>query len=1281
MIAQQKGGTNMKWTAEQQRIIDLKGCNILVSAAAGSGKTAVMVERIVQLVKQGENIDNFLVVTFTKAAANGMRRKIQKALLGAVQNKEGDTKHLRKQLSLLNKALITTIDSFCSDVVKKNFFLADLDPNFRVGDKNEVDILLTEAIDEALEQTYENIDENEDFKIFVESFSGIRDDEQLSEIIQKTYKFILSFPDPFVWLEESTEKLNMSSDDVKNSNWFKELTKHIKMMLGGAIAYIDTALEICNEPDGPHIYKDEFYADRQSINELIEFIDEDFSDFIIKLSVFEFKEYKIKYSAKEHTKINIYKKLEVAGGKDPNSGKTIKGLREKSKVIIDDIKELFIYGYDFEHYADDIKKMLSPFVALKEVIIQVDKKYKQLKSSKSIVDYNDLEHFALNILRSKSEESSNGYVPSPAAINYKNKFSYIFIDEYQDSNSLQEAIINQIKRENNVFMVGDVKQSIYRFRLADPSIFNSKYDIYHLDRPDLSSEIKDRIIELNKNFRSRDEILSATNFVFHTIMSKELGEIDYTSNVFLNTGAEFETKTKVELDLIDKNSDVEESNKNNSDDDDISNSSEAAEEIDSMQTAELEALHVVQKIRELLKTEVCEAGKSEDGKAKTRETQYKDIVILHRSPTSWAGIFEERFNKEDIPFYYDGGKGYYETIEIQVLVNTLKLIDNFRQDIPLLSVMRSPIGNFTTEEILEVKLKFSQFKHYVSAFNSYVKVAEEIEKDEKNKDENNKDKYKDYSIDLAYKLKKFKDTITDYRYKSNYSHLSDLIWHILVSSNYYSFVGSLPNGKSRQANLRMLADKADEYEKTSMRGLFKFLRYIEKMNKNSDNTGSAKILGENDNVVRLMSIHKSKGLEFPVVILCAMNKQFNQQDMKQNILLHKDFGIGPKCINIDERTKKNTLLYDAIKNTIKKENLSEEMRLLYVAMTRAIDKLVMVGTVNKLEKASKDWKRKQSKYFVFKAKSYMDWIGSCLFEGVNYENFINILEQGEYKDWKINKITRESLGANANEEIENKNERINALNDFTLQQNTEHYDEINRRLSYKYPYESSVKVPTKLSVTEMKKLKQEDFSRLRFNIPQLNDVLEYDNKSESFKLEQNVSGAEIGTILHFVMEHMDLKEDLSIHGVTKQINHIKNKDLLTEKETQIIINTYAEKIAGFYSSSLGNRIKNATSVHREVPFVLRKKTDEVLDKLSKDDLILIQGIIDCYFIENGEAVLVDYKTDTVAETKNTAKQIEKLKELYKDQIALYKEALEKITGVKVKESYLYMFSIGEEVKV
>ncbi len=735
-------------------------------------------------------------------------------------------------------------------------------------------------------------------------------------------------------------------------------------------------------------------------------------------------------------------------------------------------------------------------------------------------------------------------------------------------------------------------------------------------------------------------------------MSEDLGEIDYNENVFLKCGnKEFSTNNPVELNIIEKSS--------ISSKDKLEQLDDINDELESMKTAEIEALFAVKKIKELLNEEIYD-GNNEN---KLRKIEYKDIVILLRSVSDWSNIFEEVFNKEEIPFYFDGGAGYFNTIEIQIMINLLKLIDNIRQDIPLISVMRSPIGEFTTEELVKIRSKYTKGS-YIDACIKYIG-----ENDEELNDEN-------FLPEIIEKLDSFLKMINDWVDRSKYTDLSDLIWEILMETNYYHFVGTLPKGKIRQANLRLLVDKAYEFEKTSMKGLFKFLRYIEKLNSDGNDSSSiAKTLGENDNVVRLMTVHNSKGLEFPVVILCGLNKGFNLQDTRAKILMHKEYGLAPKYINIDKRIEKDTIGRIAIAKKIKFENLSEEMRILYVAMTRAIDRLIMVGSVNKIDDSIKIWRKGHLRYFLYRGKSYMDWIGSCLFEGMDSEAINEIFVKGQYEKWKVNKVSVTDLLQDR--KTYNNVDNIEKLNNIEGFIDIKSYEEIERRLSYKYPYENAVNIPAKLAVTKLKNINTEKLSSLKYDIPTLSNLLEFDKESKRFIMDKKeLKGSEIGTLIHLIMQHIDLSGKLDRNDLIQQIEQITSKNLITDAEAKFILNNYLDKIEGFYNSNIGLRMRKSPLIKREISFVIKKKADEILENLNGNDFILVQGIIDCYFEEDDEVVIIDYKTDNINE-----KEIEKLIIEYKDQITSYKEAIEKIKKKKVKESYLYLFSLGTEVAI
>ncbi len=1234
----------MEWTKEQKRIIDLRDSNVLVSAAAGSGKTAVLVERVIQLVRdQNEEIDNFLVVTFTNAAAAGMKQKIQKALVKAV--KEGtNTRHLRKQLSQLSKAQITTFHSFCLDVIKGHFNEVGLDPGFKIGDMNELESIYRDVIDQVLEESYK--EGSESFKTLVESFSSNRYDTEIFDQVDRVYKFIQSFPEPLKWINKSVELLQMSKDELDGSRWNQELFKYVRMQLNGARKLLEEAIKISEMPEGPEVYIDFLKEELVTVETLITSTDQGLERFIQTLYGVEYKKMPAA-TAKKYPEIDQETRRKVK-----------EDLRDKAKDIVTSIKGIYIYE-DISEYTEDINHMHEPVNELKNLVIKVDKLYTEKKREMSILDYNDLERYALQILTEEPEvpDLSTGLSPSEIAQEFKNKFKYVFVDEYQDINSKQEAIIDQIKREDNLFMVGDVKQSIYRFRLADPSIFNYKYNTFQKDREELGSEDIHRVVELNKNFRSRREILDSTNNIFSRIMSEEIGEVEYSENVYLNTGkTDFLNKESVELNLINLNKESKNRDYTSDENNDDSESTETVDdELKFLSQAEFEAIFAAKKVKKLLHEYT-----HDDSDERLRKIEYKDIVILIRAVSSWAGVFEEVFRKEGIPFYFDGGGGYFSAMEIQIVLNLLKLLDNTNQDIPLLSVMRSPIGNFSTSELTEIRSRFKKGT-FVDACKKYIDGFEEGTEAEPNEV-------------LQHKLGNFFQFLYKWTSKSRLIRTDDLIWKILMETEYYEIVGSMRNGKLRQANLRMLVDRANEYTKGRSRGLFDFLKYIEKISeKKEDKTSSAKTLGENDNVVRLMSIHNSKGLEFPVVILCGLNKGFNKTDTRNPILMHKDLGIGSKYVDYKQRVKKDTLGRTAIGKKNEIEGLSEEMRILYVGMTRAIDRLIMVGTINSFEEKASTWTFGNEKYFLYKAKSFMDWIGLSLFGGLDSEEISKTIEKGDHEDIHLNMINTVDLAKDRKEtekySIEEKLEEIRAFNDEEI------YDEVNRRLSFSYPFKDSGKAPSKLSVTSLKHASL-DPQGTKHDVPILSEMLGYDGDASKLEDGMKFAGAEIGTLVHLILEHIDLKEEISLDGLKKQIHGFVESNMITEKQFEFIKEVYMDKIYGFLISSIGTRMRKSTSIKKEVPFIIKKKAAEVFHNITGDDSIFIQGIIDCYFEEDGEIVIVDYKTDRLRN-----RTLQQLADEYRVQINSYKEAIEKITKKRVKESYLYLFSVGEEVQV
>lgn len=1194
----------MKWTEEQQAAIDSRGSNLLVAAAAGSGKTAVLVERIIQIIlKDKIDIDRLLIVTFTNAAAGEMRARISTAIMREMDKKVNDEQHLRRQINLLNRASITTIHSFCIDVVRRHFHIIDVDPGFRIGDVTETGILRLESLEELFEEEYEKAD-NLFFQL-VETFGGTREDRPLQDLVLKVYGFIQSQPYPEKWLREKVEDFALSVEDFGNSNWVKTIKGRIEIRLKGAIDFLNNALTIAGEPDGPDVYEEAVLSDLSQVTEL-------YDSLLLPTTSF-------------YEKLNSIKhvRLKPCRDGDPDLKEQCKDLRNKAKDIIEDIREN-IFAVSPEEYVEDLNKLYPLMDYLYKLVIRFTDIYGGKKADRGIVDFNDLEHYALKILDNE-----------PVAQEYRERFEYIFIDEYQDSNIVQETLIQSIKRKDNLFMVGDVKQSIYRFRLADPTLFIEKYETFGNTEEDI-----DRRIDLFKNFRSRGEILSGVNYIFGHIMSKELGEIDYDDRVALYQGAGFEPihNPSIEVNLIEKEID-----------DDME------DELQELADIEVEARIVAKKIKRLLNEEIYNTKLK-----KYRKLEYRDIVVLLRTTQNRAQNFLEVFVKEGIPAYADAGTGYFEAIEVSMFLNLLRVIDNKRQDIPLLSVMRSPIGDFTTEELIDIRIH-DKCGTYYDAIEKYIE---------------------EHDNDLKHKLVSFIEKLTEWSDEARYIKIDQFIWKLFMDTGYYYYVGAMPGGFQRQANLRILFDRAGQFEKTTIKGLFNFIKFIEKLQGSREDMGAAKILGENDNVVRIMSVHKSKGLEFPVVIAAGMGKNFNLRDTNADVLLHKDLGLGPKFVDPNLRTYRDTIAKLAMKDQIKMESLSEEMRILYVAFTRPEDKLIIVGSLKNIENLVKKWDKSDNVYSLMNGKNYLDWIGPALIRHPDGEvlrqlgdlQFDESRYSAENSKWTINVLGRQAIVLEEQEKLLKDEEYREKLvnfdrKDFPPNGYTRYKDEIYNRLNWEYDHTEATLIPSKLSVTDIKKTTVQEMDSIVHQIPTLVKSPKFMEGKKAF------TAAERGTIIHFVLQHLDLNNVHSKEQIHDQIDFMVARELITKEESKVV---NIEKLLNYFNSEIGKRMLEANKVYREYPFIIEKSASDVIKGLSGnlEEKLLVQGIIDCYFEEEDGLVLVDYKNDTIFNG-----DISSVVARYKVQLSLYKEALERITERKVKETYLYLFDIDQGVRV
>lgn len=854
----------------------------------------------------------------------------------------------------------------------------------------------------------------------------------------------------------------------------------------------------------------------------------------------------------------------------------------------------------------DINAMYEILKNLKNIIVEFKYEYAKLKKEKNIIDFHDIEHFALAILVKKENKN---YIPTEVAKNYQKKFVEIAIDEYQDSNLIQEYILNTISRKNNLFMVGDVKQSIYKFRQARPELFLEKYNTYGKE-----NGIK---IKLFKNFRSRKTILDITNIIFHYIMSKQLGDIDYTQEEYLNLGAQYPIPEaniacagKTELHLID------------------CCQQEEVEEIDPIENEQIEAKFVANKIEDILNSDYMVWDKEKNN---YRPITCKDIVILLRSANSSSNVYEKEITKKGYPVFSEATAQYLDSSEISTMMAILKIIDNPNQDIELVTVLRSPIYSFTDNELMEIR--FFQKK---GTFYEALKIAR-----------------KEARCDLKQKIEHCMQQIEQMRQKQEYMPLDEFIWYIYSATGYDSYVSLMPNGKLRVANLRMLFEQAQKYEQANFKGLYNFIHFIHKVKKSNSDLGAAKIIGENDNVIRIMSIHKSKGLEFPVVFLCSTAKKINMQDLNESVLLHQEIGLGPQYINYERKIEYATLAKEAIKIKLMDEAIAEEMRVLYVALTRAKEKLIITG----IEKdASKELEEKQeilgstegkiSTQILKKYKSYLDWL-----------EFIYLKEKE-----KLNPILEFTVHPKTEllELKEKKNTNTNI--DF---KKVEVSTNIKNLLNWAYPRIEASKIVSKTSVTELKKNKEQKkeaiISECKIETPQF------------LQIEQNLTKAEIGTATHLVLQKIDLKKEYTEEELKEFIAQLVTKNLLTNMQAEAI---NQRKIFRFLNSHLAQKLKEAKEIYQETPFYIKLKAKEIYNTTIEDP-ILVQGIIDLYFVDkNDNIVLVDYKTDYV-ENKEEKILIEK----YKKQIEIYARAIQEAIGKPVAEKYIYSLYLDKDVLV
>ncbi len=1229
----------VQWTREQQQVISLRNRNILVSAAAGSGKTAVLVERILSKITDPVapvDIDRLLIMTFTRAAAGEMKERISDAIEKALYE-DPDNEHLQRQTTLLHTAQITTIDGFCAYIIRNYFHLIGLDPGYRTADEGELKLLRGDVLKGLLEEYYAKKDP--EFEKFVECFASGKTDEGLGNLIEKLYEMAMSNPFPSEWLQGCLKDYQMSTvQELRETEWMKLLWDAVRDELKDAELLIQEGRKICMEQNGPYLYDEALGSDLLLIRKLREVAEaKNYDEMTVLLQKPSFA----RLSTKKTPDVDEQKKQRV------------KDLREEEKEILKELGSRYFRNTEREILETQMYTR-EPVEMLVKLTEEFMKRFSDAKREKNILDFTDMEHFALQILMEKDGEEIH---MSQAARELSAKYDEVLVDEYQDSNFVQELLTTSvsgwINQRKNIFMVGDVKQSIYRFRLARPELFMEKYKSYE------TSESQEQRIDLHRNFRSRAQVLESVNFIFRQIMGEDLGGISYDKDAALYPGAFFpegnsKEFVKTEVLLVEKDSE------------------ELDEDQENQNAQELEALAIAQRIQEMVgREEIVD----KDTK-KYRPLEYGDIVILLRTAYGWAETFREVLASQGIPVYCTSRTGYFSALEIVTVLNYLKVCDNPLQDIPLMGVLRSPIVGCTSQELAEIRIRYPQGLLYES-IQAYV-LDKTVEQNETNR-----------------KLRKFIELMEQVRDMATYTPVHELILFILKETGYGNYARALPGGEQRYANLSMLVEKAMDYEKSSYRGLFNFVRYIEQLQAYEVDYGEVNLAGAGNTAVEIMTIHKSKGLEFPVVFVAGMGKQFNFQDMNARLLLHPELGLGVDAVIPEKRIIASSLNKQIVRRQLLKESLGEELRVLYVAMTRAKEKLLLTGTVGKMEKLMTSLSRfldeKEERLPLgvrMKAKNYWSFVLPALTrhramgELLGEYGVLMKRQEGIYDDrseFIIKKITARQMtekavifqtGSQMQEEILKDWDEIKVYNEKIR-------DEIEKRFSFVYPYEYLKEIPVKVSVSDLKKRSWHDEDEQETaSVAAAEQETEAPVPTFMSDKQEEYRGAARGTAYHRVMECLDYTSVETEEQLKEQLKNLLESRKLTEQEADCIRVRDIEK---FVNSALGQKMKKAAErnlLYREQPFVISRKADEIDPSWNAEENVLIQGIIDAYFIEDDKIVLVDYKTDKVWKGQEN-----KLIELYHTQLEDYARALESMTGKRVKEKIIYSFTLHKTISV
>lgn len=1280
------------WTDQQKKVIDLRDRNILVSAAAGSGKTAVLVERMIRMITDPDrpiDVDELLVVTFTKAAAAEMKERIGSALEKALEA-DPDNDHLEKQSALLPAALITTIDSFCLHVIRNHFNEIDLDPSFRVADETELTLLMADTMEHMLEDRYSEGDEA--FLEFVEAYARGKTDQSIETLISQIYTYSRSYPWPDEWLDQCLEGIDVAdAQALEDHPLIIFLEDYIRNMLECLCGQLRYAIELCAKPDGPTYYDEALASDICQLKNML--LAECFFDMKAKSD-------EISWQALSRKKMS---------DASDEMKKAVKAIRDSVKKHVNKIREQFFYT-DAAHMVSDLQMTLSPMRVLIDLVKDFSERFQTLKAEKNLVDFADLEHFALNILVNEDEDGVRRR--TDAAVEMSRQFVQVMCDEYQDSNLVQETILKAVSREEdgapNIFMVGDVKQSIYRFRQARPELFMEKYNTYSLD-----DSLYQRV-DLSQNFRSRDCVVDFVNLIFRHIMGEKLGGIAYDEHAALYCGATYpeisvqenashqmksgESESAAEINLntcqtqimiVDMTKDDEEAQS--------SGEVQADSEDDEENIRIMEARSVALQIRRLMAAPMLVTDKASGA---LRPLAYGDIVILLRSAKGWAETFTQVLMDESIPASCETTGGFFDTVEIRTAMSLLAVIDNPIQDIELAAVMKSCVGRFLDEEMVMIRAVRRKGSFY-DACRDFLNeetdlfLLEHYEMDQ--------------ILSVRDKLKRFMTQLARFRKMSTYMSIHQLIRAVFDETGYEQMMSAMPMGEQRRANLELLIEKAVAYEQTSYRGLFNFVRYISRLKTQNTEIGEASVLSGQEDAVRILSIHKSKGLEYPVVFVSGMCKKFNMMDIYSSILLHPDNGLGPEAVDTRHRVVSPTILKTAMAKKMTMETLSEELRILYVALTRAKERLILTGAVKNYQNSLKKWARvsafmgeQLTLLDLLDAENYMDWVMPVALnkEAAETSGALITMQVLSRKDLLEHQALEEISASSAYRALEE-------VSDF--KQSGESGDEektmmdawADEHLRWIYPYEHLIHLPAKMTITEIKRMYEEEDSEAGTPDFLKEDWEKKDKTADSDKpvgvdketdrdkadagdkisadiAVRREQKALLGTAVHRVMELIDFT---SVRRLSDVEDLIADCVINRQFSQEIADRMDPWKIFNLVRSDIGKEMARAQSdgkLHREYQFMMAVGAGEVFgldeEDVPENEIILTQGVIDVWYETDEGITLLDYKTDYVP-----GKDTDILIRRYHTQLDYYQKALERATHQKVIRKVIYSFDTGKTV--